>query len=33
MLLGCGFEARAANPVDDDMDAPNSHTCRAWSSR
>src|SRR5260221_575954 len=26
-MLGCGFEATAANQVDDNQDAPNSYTC------
>ncbi|HSP96127.1 MAG TPA: hypothetical protein VL049_02630, partial [Candidatus Dormibacteraeota bacterium] len=26
-MLGCGFSSQAANPVDDNMDAPNAYTC------
>jgi hypothetical protein len=26
-MLGCGFQAQAANEVDDNMDAPNAYTC------
>src|ERR1044071_4762138 len=32
MMLGCGFEATAADPVDDNKDSPNSYSCNCRCS-